>query len=496
MESVRAQWTRFRTARGWMIGMVIAALLPVAVGLGLAATSHATCGIQDVEGPCPPPTLGPGGQAVDDKFYFVHQSLRGDGSITARITGMTGRIKEPPPPGTGPGPMPVPGLVPWAKAGLLVKDGIKQGSSYAAIMMTAEHGVRMQHDFTEDVAGSTGGFPRWLRLTRAGDTITGAESADGRQWTEVSRARLAGMPETVEIGLFATSPGALTMSRGGPESRFAEATGVFDNVGIEPGGSAQTSGNTQAGGGAWKQDDIGVTMEPGGAPHHPGGFTRDGDTFRVTGVGDIAPSADGQPIERVLVGGFAALIVMIVVAVTFVTSRRRPGGGLAAGAAVLGAVAFVVGALPAAVVIPLSLRMLPANGIHPLPVGLMTHLRVIVGTGLLFAAVAVLSAGLAVLLRRAGVAIAVTLAVVFLPYVLALAGAGAWLLALTPASGFAIQQSLPVYPQVDGFYLPKTGYFPLPPWAGLGVLAAYTALTVAGAWWVARKRYGRQHENA
>ncbi|GAA5061529.1 hypothetical protein GCM10023259_049620 [Thermocatellispora tengchongensis] len=472
-----------------MIGAVAAALIVLASGLTLAATVRATCGKFDIakreviEEPCPQPVLGPGGQAVEDRFFFVHQPLRGDGSITARVNSMTGRIKEPPPPGTGGGPVPVPGVVPWAKAGVMVKDGVKQGSQYAAVMVTARHGVRMQHNFTEDTAGSAGGHPRWLRLTRAGDTLTGFESADGRQWTEVGKARLDGLPETVEIGLFVASPGALTMSGGGPESRFSEATAVFDQVSPR--------------GGAWKPDDIGVTMELDGVtPHHPGAFTRAGDTFTVTGVGDIAPSVDGQPIERTLLGGLAGLIVMIVVAVTFVTADyrhgpiRRHGADLAAKSVVIGTVAFLAGVIPAAVVVPASLAMLPPKGIHPVPVGLPAYLQVIVGTGLLFAAVAVLSLALGALIKRAVVAIVAAVTVVFLPYVLAFAGVGEWLLAFTPAAGFAVQQSVREYAHVQAFYLPITGYFPLSPWAGFGVLCAYAALAL---WAATLTRRGALH---
>ena len=75
------------------------------------------------------------------------------------------------------------------------------------------------------------------------------------------------------------------------------------------------------------------------------------------------------------------------------------------------------------------------------------------------------------------------IAVVILPYVLAVAsalptGAAQWLLRLTPAAGFAIQQSLPQYPQVIGAYTPSNGYFPLAPWAGFAVLCGYTALAL------------------
>ena len=59
------------------------------------------------------------------------------------------------------------------------------------MMVTGGHGVRMQYDYTHDIAGQAGqasaASPRWLRLTRSGDTITGYESADGTHWTRSAR---------------------------------------------------------------------------------------------------------------------------------------------------------------------------------------------------------------------------------------------------------------------------------------------------------------------
>lgn len=102
---------------------------------------------------------------------------------------MTGTITYPPP---NHGQI-VPGLMPSAKAGIIIKDGVRQGSSYAALTLTGSHGVRMQYDYRHDTAGSDGGVsaksPRRLGLTRSGDTICGYESADGERWGKVGTAR-------------------------------------------------------------------------------------------------------------------------------------------------------------------------------------------------------------------------------------------------------------------------------------------------------------------
>ena len=102
------------------------------------------------------------------------------------------------------------GPQPWAKAGIIIKASTTPGSAYAAVMATPGHGVRMQWNYTNDTAGLPGtvsaASPRWLRLTRSGDTITGYDSADGSHWTKIGTATLAGLPSTVQAGLFVASP--------------------------------------------------------------------------------------------------------------------------------------------------------------------------------------------------------------------------------------------------------------------------------------------------
>ena len=61
-------------------------------------------------------------------------------------------------------------------------------------------------------------------------------------------------------------------------------------------------------------------------------------------------------------------------------------------------------------------------------------------------------------------------------------------LRVTPAGGFAIQQTLPRYPQVLSVYEPSTGYYPLAPWSGLAVLCGYAALAWGLAVWRLRGR--------
>ena len=61
-----------------------------------------------------------------------------------------------------------------------------------------------------------------------------------------------------------------------------------------------------------------------------------------------------------------------------------------------------------------------------------------------------------------------------------------WL--LLAAAAFAVQQTIRQYPQVTADYTPGNGYFPLAPWAGFAVLCAWTALALALAVFVLRRR--------
>jgi ABC-type transport system involved in multi-copper enzyme maturation permease subunit len=501
---LRAEWTKFRTVRGWVVAMVVAALVTVLLGLVFAAGARTSCGGGPRGNACPAVPLGPGGEAVTDKFYFVHRPLTGDGSITARVTSLTGLITYPPPNHD----KIVPGVVPWAKAGVIVKESTRQGSAYAAIMVTGSHGVRMQHNFTHDTAGRPGAVsatsPRWLRLTRSGEELTGYESTDGSHWTRLGSAHLAGLPATVQVGLFATSPGDLTVKQadlGGliTQKRFTETTAVFDHVSLQG----------KVPGGAWSRADVGASPGDGpGGIHHPGSVKQAAGRFTVTGSGDLAPlgAEGGLTIEQTLTGAVAGLLVVIVVAVLFITAeyRRglirttllaspRRGRVLAAKAIVTGTVTFIGGLAAAGVAVPIGTQLLRANGNPVLPVTPLTELRVVVGTAALLAAAAVLALALGAVLRRSVAAVTTAIAVIVLPYVLATASvlplaAAQWLLRLTPAAGFAIQQSIPQYPQVIGYYAPQTGYYPLAPWAGLAVLCSWAALALGLAVFRLRRR--------
>jgi ABC-type transport system involved in multi-copper enzyme maturation permease subunit len=514
---VRAEWVKFKSVRGWIIAVIVAAVLTLLLGVFVAGNGSIGCQTSP-NGPlltgkaCTPPVpIGPGGEAVTDSFYFVRQPLAGNGSITVRVTSLTGvhtngNVQAQ----AGQSPLAgmTKGLVPWSKAGILIAADTRLGSAYAAMLVTGSHGVRMQYDYTHDTAGLPGlvsaATPRWLRLTRSGDLITGYDSADGRHWTVVGTARLAGLPVTVQAGMFATSP-LYTRTEpffGGSSGQTgpSQATAVFDAVSLH--------GNWPAG--LWTGDNV------GGGKYSPGtgvgAFHRAGGSITVTGSGDIAPvvpgAAAGFPtttIEQPLAGVFVGLIAIVVVAAMFVTAeyRRglirvtfaaspRRGRVLAAKAVVVGLVAFATGLVASVLSVLLGLPREQNGGLVLLPVSVATEARVIVGTAALVAATAVLAVALGAILRRSAAAVTAAIVVIVLPYLLSVTvlpvSVAAWVLRLTPAAGFAIEQSIPRYPQVEATYSPVGGYYPLPAWAGFAVLCGYAAVALLGALVLIRRR--------
>ena len=231
----------------------------------------------------------------------------------------------------------------------------------------------------------------------------------------------------------------------------------------------------------------------------PGGYHQAGGTFTVTGSGDIAPDAPGgagpgRTLDHTLVGALAGLIAVVVVATMFITAeyRRglirttfaaspRRGRVLAAKAIVIAAVSFAAGLAAAVIAIPLNSHVLRANGNYLYPVNLLTRVRLAAGTAAMLAVAAVLALALgadAAPQRHRGhrghrgdhPAVPPVAVTNVLP-----AGADNWLMRLAPAAGFAVQQTIPNYPQVSNALPVAQGCYPLAPWAGFAVLCAWAA---------------------
>jgi hypothetical protein len=497
-QAVHAEFTKFRTVRGWVIGLCAAAAVFVLLACLSAWASRQ---------PSPHVPTGPGGEPVADTYTFVHRTLAGNGTLTARVTSLSGAYI---PLSAGPvsnfsssgrgqqSSQLRPGLAPWAKAGIILEPGTNQGTAYAAVMVTGSHGVRMQYDYTHDSPGLPGSAgpssPRWLRLTRSGDAVTGYDSANGRDWAKIGTTRLAGLPRTVQIGLFVTSPEYFPA--GSAVGTSSVATARF--------------GQVSAGGGLSRSSWDGGAITGSGyydayAPSAPTWLQPSAGTFTVTGSGDIAPLV-GDVISAawsgacIVNGTIIALLIVIVPATLFATSeyRRRliratftasprRGHVLAAKAAVAGSMAFAAGATATAIAEVITRHVLAANGNYLFPQSALDLARVVIGTGLLLGLAAALAVALGMMLRRSAAAVAAGIVLLVLPGILG-SQSGDWLMRFTPTAAFAVQATLPRSGLVTSSYTPPNGYFPIGPWAGLGVLAAYAAVALAAAALLIRRR--------
>jgi ABC-type multidrug transport system permease subunit len=143
--------------------------------------------------------------------------------------------------------------------------------------------------------------------------------------------------------------------------------------------------------------------------------------------------------------------------------------------------------------LPLTRYLLTANGNRVEPAGTGTLIRVIVGTAALMAVSAIFAFGLGALFKRSVGAVAAAIVLVVLPYILSNAvilpaAAADWALRITPAAGFAIQQTIPAYHQVEGLYNPGNGFYPLAPWLGFGVTCLWAVAALALAAYRLRRR--------
>jgi hypothetical protein len=470
---LRAEFTKFRTVRAWIVTLSATVVVFVLLSFLSAFESRAPVGAVPV---------GPGGEAVSDTYMFVRRVLIGDGTLTARVTSL------------GPDSRPEPGLTPWAKAGIILEPDTNQGTAYAAVMVTGAHGVRMQDDYTHDSPGLPGrvspSSPRWLRLTRAGDIITGYDSTDGTHWTEIGAASPVGLSRTVQIGLFVTSPEYF--AAGASVGTLSVAAASFDQV----------SAHGDLPSRAWTGEAIaGSYPVPSASTWKQASAT----AFTITGSGDIAPLVgdilSAQWTGASIVNGtIVALLIVIVLATLFATSEYRRGlirttfaasqhrgQVLAAKAMVAGSLAFTAGMTATALAEVITRHVLAANGSYLFPQSGTDLARVIIGTGLLLGFAAALAVALGMMLRRAAAAVAAGIVLLILPGVLG-SQSGNWLMRFTPTAAFAIQATLPRSSVVASAYTPPNGYFPISPWAGLAVLAAYTAAVLGAALWLLLRR--------
>jgi phosphatidylserine/phosphatidylglycerophosphate/cardiolipin synthase-like enzyme/regulation of enolase protein 1 (concanavalin A-like superfamily) len=146
---------------------------------------------------------------TSDAFQYVLQPFSGDGQIVARVNAMQNTSV-------------------YAKAGVMLRQSTSAGSAHVILDMTPNGGVEFMTRSTSGgqtafIAGASRSFPSWLKLTRAGGTVTGYVSSDGSSWSLVGSTSTS-ISSSATIGLVVTSHDPSVLN-----------TATFDNVAVSSG---------------------------------------------------------------------------------------------------------------------------------------------------------------------------------------------------------------------------------------------------------------------
>jgi regulation of enolase protein 1 (concanavalin A-like superfamily) len=175
-----------------------------------------------------------------DAFQFAYRTLNGDGSIVARVNSIQN-------------------VNAWTKAGVMMRGSLSDSSAQGFMLVAASSakGSRFQRRTSNGgiTTDSTGAFvtaPYWVKLERAGNTITASESPDGATWTVVGTDTFA-MGSSILVGLAVSSHVTGT-----------NATATFDNVTVtaanQPSNTPPTASLTSPANGATYTAPASITV--------------------------------------------------------------------------------------------------------------------------------------------------------------------------------------------------------------------------------------------
>jgi SdrD B-like domain/Carboxypeptidase regulatory-like domain len=146
-----------------------------------------------------------------DAGNYVYQTLDGNGEIVARVTSINSTISDP-----------------WTKAGVMIRQSLDAGSPQASVFATPGNGVVFQDRETQggqsnswsasNSYGCGSSTPVFVKIVRDGNTLTGYDSSNGVNWTEVGTDTID-MSQSVYIGLAVTA-----------HNNSAVATATFNDV--------------------------------------------------------------------------------------------------------------------------------------------------------------------------------------------------------------------------------------------------------------------------
>lgn len=140
-----------------------------------------------------------------DAINFAYQNLSGDGTVQARIVGISGSSST--------------------MAGIEMRETLNANSTYAAV---TAHSTTPYFLYRTTTAASSSyqaysstNLPYWVRLVRSGNTFTSYISANGVVWNQIGSTQTISMATNIYAGLAVSS-----------ESTSSLATVTFDNLSV------------------------------------------------------------------------------------------------------------------------------------------------------------------------------------------------------------------------------------------------------------------------
>lgn len=199
---------------------------------------------------------GLGFQEMSDSLRYAWKPLRGDGSITARVTSFEASNGG------------------KAVGGIMMRTSLRRESSNVAATVISGGGLqftrRLEAGSYTEPALHTLRAPYWVRVRRVGSTFTGFQSEDGVTWVQQgSSTEISSMPADAQWGMAVTGHTSTIVSQV-----------RFDNVSLVPLAGQAAAGTT------WTGGDI-------GSPAATGSHTISAGTYNVNGGGtDVFSTSD------------------------------------------------------------------------------------------------------------------------------------------------------------------------------------------------------------
>ena len=226
---------------------------------------------------------------TSDAFQYAYTTMSGDGTIVARVATEQN-------------------VNAWTKAGVMIRGSLSPSSAQAFMLVSPGKGTAFQRRQVDNrtslnTAGTFASAPRWVKLTRSGNTITAYESGNGSTWNTVGSDTFS-MPVAVYVGLAVSSHVSGTT-----------ATATFDSVSISNSAPPPPPSALPAG---WSDGDIGSVPIAGSASYANG-------TFSVAGSGaDIWGTADAFNYARAQMTGDGSITARVAT-VQYANSWTKAG---------------------------------------------------------------------------------------------------------------------------------------------------------------------------